>query len=150
MTYRLIICILTLLLIDVSALIAPNCKISSVASSRRRRLVLRHVWPDAAIDTAAANQQICMESISFVNRLRERNFLQFGISNFANLAARHDDVHISSSLLVSEETSSSSIAPEHAGKWFFLAYVVVSFAAGFKELGVRFQKWLANREKKSE
>jgi hypothetical protein len=91
-----------------------------------------------------------MESISFVNRLRETNFLQFGISNYASLAASHDDVHISSSLLVSEETRSSSIAPEQAGKWFFVTYVVVSFAAGFKELGVRFQKWLANREKKSE
>lgn len=58
--------------------------------------------------------------------------------------------YTSSTLLLSsdeESTDPSSFTAEQAGKWFFVAYVVVSFVAGFKELGSRFQTWLQNREK---
>jgi hypothetical protein len=50
---------------------------------------------------------------------------------------------------VTETQSTSEAAPSslarQAGLWAFLAYVVVSLAAGFKELGVRIQKWMKNR-----
>lgn len=155
MMYRPLI--LTALLIDVSALNVPNCKASRVASSRRLQLRLASpVMSDVGAGTPTAiettvNQQIFVDSTSFDNNVKGRKLLQFGVSNDAYRAALDDDnVDIAiqqSAFLLSEGTSDSSVTPEQAGKWFFVAYVAVSIVAGFKELGGRFQKWLANRER---
>lgn len=53
----------------------------------------------------------------------------------------------STSSFLSLEDVKSSFTIEEAGKWFFVLYVGVSMLAGFKEFGVRLQKWLQSREK---
>jgi hypothetical protein len=51
---------------------------------------------------------------------------------------------ISSTTTIASTTELSSFSAQDAGKWFFVAYVVVSLAVGFKELATRFQKWQEN------
>ena len=47
---------------------------------------------------------------------------------------------------VIDETTSKQAVAQEGGKWFFIAYVVFSFAAGAVEMTKRFQTWLENRQ----
>lgn len=76
--------------------------------------------------------------------------LSFGISRDLLQRQVADSAAFSSdtTTFLSMDKDESSFTLEQAGKWFFVLYVAVSFAAGFKELGVRFQTWLQNRDDK--
>ena len=54
---------------------------------------------------------------------------------------------LSPSYALADESSSVPSFAEQGGKWFFVAYVVVSLLAGFKELFKRAQKSLQDENK---
>jgi hypothetical protein len=85
------------------------------------------------------------------NNIRQEDRFLFGVPNEV-----YQDVvsstslqpsMISSTTTIAETDERSSFSAQNAGKWFFVTYVVVSLAAGFKEFAVRFQKWQENNTK---
>lgn len=47
---------------------------------------------------------------------------------------------------IDETKANKKAVAEEGGKWFFIVYVVFSFAAGAVEMTKRFQTWLENRQ----
>ena len=119
----------------------------------------------------SAGLALCMifSSVSVVEAFEGRNFdisssTEPSYIEKMNLGVSINDILDSNSFLVSndismenvdeaslsvtesEQKNSAKIIAQEGGKWFFIVYVVFSFAAGGVELVKRFQTWLENRQ----
>ena len=125
---------------------------SSPSARTRTSLLLVPLQHDAAITTTNSFPQELVDGAH--NRFNQdvedpRNFgvsidLYRGVKPLDStniIVATQPSVRISNS-----ETTTKDSAAEDAGKWFFVLYVVVSLAAGFKDFGSRFQQWLQGKE----
>jgi hypothetical protein len=106
------------------------------------------------VDITTANNQFSQLLVvdATHNNLNKNDRLAFGVASdlYRGIEALDStnaiaSAHPSSVVISADERTTESVAGE-AGKWFFVLYVVVSLAAGFKEFGSRFQQWLQNRE----
>jgi hypothetical protein len=106
------------------------------------------VAPDTTTAIGIPDEPPPTALVTSSNNVRQEDRFLFGVPNegyqdFVSSSTLLQPVTISSSTIATT-TELSSFSAQDAGKWFFVAYVVVSLAAGFKELATRFQKWQEN------
>lgn len=151
MTYRQSILLVLLSIVSslkvVSCFQISHCRGFSRACSQPLRLAPPVDVGPATISIISTESQVLVDSTTHSNNLKlyEKDSLPFGVSRDAIRATLDPSVVDQSdsapSILLSSssDTSDASFTPEQAGKWFFVAYIVVSFAAGFKEVGADYK-----------
>ncbi len=96
-------------------------------------------------DIAADLQSSCVEK--FYVKDMDDKLLEMNNFLISSDSIEKKEVY-SSSIDKNEDsnTSSAKAFAQEGGKWFFIVYVVFSFAAGAVEMTKRFQSWLENRQ----
>ena len=95
-------------------------------------------------DIGSSAQQSYVEKMSF--RASKNDILDSNSLLLSNDVSMENIDDASSSVTESEQKNSAKIIAKEGGKWFFIVYVVFSFAAGGVELVKRFQAWLESRQ----